>query len=163
MACRISKPEWIIIGLGAAATDVIQFLIGFFGVPLSALAIGEFMIAANEIADPFIGGAIAIYLQLRGVSMISIQADCCLYCASAELTSLPGASFLFGLDIWYIYTTVKKEDAQEKAQTDQLAFESQFSRQPLNTNERREPGYRSAPDTAAPNHLNGRRAPNGQL
>jgi len=50
--------------------DLAQFLIGFFGAWLSLFAVGLFIIAVNEAADPFIGGALVVYFQLRGVSLI---------------------------------------------------------------------------------------------
>jgi len=123
---------WLVLGGIAAAIDVIQFLVGVFGAALSVFVVGAALVAANEVADPFIGAAIAGYLQVRGISMIThVNRLLSLLCVGGidELTG--GMASFWVVDIWYIYRTVKKENALIKAAEETQELLEQNARQPL--------------------------------
>lgn len=160
MSVRINKTGWIILGISALVIDIIQFLIGVFGVALSTVAIGAFIVAVNEAADPFIGIAIAGLLQWRGVNLIKYPSRL------FSLLGVLGIDFITGgiasfwvLDIWYIYWTVAKEERAEKAAAAQASFLDQNARQPLNQGDRREPRGDDFNENSGPNHFDGMRRP----
>ena len=160
MACKISKTGWIVLGAGAAVTDVAQFLIGFFGVLLSEIVIGAFLVAANDVADPFIGGAVALYLQLRGVSLIQQPSRLLSLLCVGGLDEITGGMASFWvLDIWYIYNSVQKQEAAEATTAEAAAFESQGRRRFANFAGRRNPSSRGRAGAIESVNRNGRRVP----
>lgn len=114
MPSRVSTKEWLAYIAIMALVDVIQFFIGLFGVALLEIAIGAAIVAVNEAADPFIGIGIAGYLQgLRKVNMINKPKRLISLLGVTLVEEATGgiAPFWF-LDIWYIWSDVRKEDAQ---------------------------------------------------
>jgi hypothetical protein len=159
MASRIGKTEWKIVYLVTGFLDFVQFviieliLVWFFG--LGA--------AINEILDPIVGFALAIYLSIRGVnlfqrmnrlvSMVGME-------AASEFTG--GAVQLWILDVWYIHRDVKKEEAEAQAQKEMAEEMSNVTQQPLNQGGVRAP---DEPDESSPEetlNTNGRRRPRQQ-
>lgn len=139
MSSRIGKTGWLLTYVVAGTIDVIQWLIDLTGIG----------IAFNEVADPFIGILFIIYFQLRGVSMIT---------RIGRLASLLGATALeeislsvppaWILDVWYIHRSVRQEEAEEKAQKQQILLNGQRD-EPLNFNGIRQP--RKEGDDETPN------------
>jgi hypothetical protein len=114
--------EWKILYGVTGTTDVVQWAIDF--IP----GVGE---AANEIIDPAFGICLALYFQLRGVSIIKDM---------RRLASLVGGYFAEAftasvapawiIDVWYIHRTVKEEWAEEQASLAEI--EGDQENQPLN-------------------------------
>lgn len=159
MNSRIGTGGWIVLYVTAGIIDLLQFLIGFFGVLLSEIAIGLVLIAINEYADPFIGAAIAIQFQLRGVSMFSNwKRMASLLCVTGidELTG--GMASLWILDIWYIHSDVRKEKAMADAQKREQELLSSASRQALNRDGVRKPTPQLRQETR-PANIDGVRPP----
>lgn len=124
---------WIMTAVVAIIIDVIQFLIGFFGAWLSVFVIGAFMVAANEAADPFIGFLAAGYFQLRGISMIKHwDRLLSLLCVSGVDELSGGVASFWIIDVWYIWKSAKKEEAELQAQKEQSEFMQSNVRRPVN-------------------------------
>ena len=163
MNSKIGKGEWLLLYAVTGIIDLAQFLIGFFGAWLSAFAFGLILIAINDAADPFIGGALVVYFQLRGVSLIKHP---------SRLFSLIGVAVLeegtggiapaWIVDIWYIHRTVKKEEAESAAQQEQEATLQSSVNQPLYQNGMRLPESQ-IPEPSGPAVVDGVRAPGGGL
>ena len=155
MASRISKSGWVTLYIVTGLIDVIQWLIDLTGIGLGV----------NELIDPFIGVLLAAQFQFRGVSLVS---------RPSRLFSLLGVTILeeisFGiapawiLDVWYIHSDVKKENAQTKAVRQEQEF-SETSRAvaPLVANGRRE-AQRTSNDQGQPEYnRNGTARPRAEL
>ena len=114
--------EWKVLFGVTGTIDVIQWGIDF--IP----AVGEVI---NEVADPILGICLALYFQLRGISIIKDL---------RRLASLVGGYFAEGLtasvapawiiDAWYIHKTVKEEWAMQQAAISEA--EEDQENQPLN-------------------------------
>jgi hypothetical protein len=126
---KIRFVGWFLMFSVAIFIDIVQFLLGVFGVALTAAAgAGAILVAINEVADPFIGGIFVIWLELRRVSFFRLDRLGRLWSllgtgVADELTA--GIASLWVLDIWYIHNDVKKEiaeiEAQEKAEAEAKA------------------------------------------
>lgn len=151
---RIGKSEWSLVYGVAGILDIIQWLADITGVGAGI----------NEIADPIIGTIFAVYFQMRGVSMIR---------HISRLFSLMGTTVLeevtasvapaWIIDVWYIHSTIRKEEAVFRQQREQESLQSNIA-QPLNQGGVRIPQYNMAEEDV-PRSLNidGIRAPGGGL
>ena len=127
----MGKMGWVITAVIAVVIDIVQFLIGFFGAWLSVFVIGAFIVAVNEGADPFIGALAAAYFSMRGISMIKHwDRLLSLLCVTGvdELTG--GMASFWIIDVWYIWKSVKREDAELQAAKEQAEFMQSNIRQP---------------------------------
>jgi hypothetical protein len=140
--------EWKVLYATAGTIDIIQWIIDFTGV-------GE---AVNEFADPVIGICLALYFQLRGVSIIKdIRRLASLvggYFAEALTASVAPAWII---DVWYIHKTVKEEWAIQQAS---LEAEEYQEGQPLNRMVNGQT-MRQPPVIQKPLNQGGKRLPNG--
>ena len=142
--------EWKAVFVITGTIDFVQWLIDF--IP----AYGEI---ANEIIDIIIGIIFALYLQLRGVSMIkrigrllSLVGG---YVAEALSASVAPAWII---DAWYIHGTVKEEWAMQQAA---IAEEQEDQNdQPLNRMVNGQ-AMRKPPVIQKPLNQGGTRLPNG--
>jgi len=163
MASKIGKGGWILLYAVTGVIDLAQFLIGFFGAWLSLFAVGLFIIAVNEAADPFIGGALVVYFQLRGVSLIRHPSRLFSLIGVAGLEEVTGGiAPAWIVDIWYIHSTVKKEEAELAAQQKQEAMLQSSANQPLYQDGARMPRAQTTEPTG-PAYVDGIRAPGGGL
>ena len=120
MATRMSKMKWTFLYIFSGGMDFIQFvvieciLVWFFGVG----------VAINEVLDPIVGGAILLFLQfIGGVNMLTkVNRVLSLIGTEAAAGLTGGIAQLWILDVWYIHSTVKAEEAEEQAQKDQQAM-----------------------------------------
>ena len=117
---KMGKAGWIVTGTTALLIDIIQWLIGFFEVPLSAIAIGAILVAINTGADPFIGAFALGYFELRGVNIIKYPNRLVSMLCVGGLDFLTGgiASF-WVLDVWYLYRDEQKRIKMEQAAEEQ--------------------------------------------
>jgi hypothetical protein len=163
MSSKIGKGEWVLLYVVTGIIDIAQFLIGFFGAWLSAFAVGLILIAINEAADPFIGGALVVYFQLRGVSLIKHPSRLLSLIGVAGLEEVTGGiAPAWIVDIWYIHRTVKQEDAEMAAQQAQEIAIQGDARQPMYQNGQRLPVSQSD-EPIKPANMDGIRAPGGGL
>jgi hypothetical protein len=130
---KMGKMGWAITAVVAIVIDIVQFLIGFFGAWLSVFVIGAFLVAANEVADPFIGGLAAAYFSMRGISMIKHWDRLLSLLCVAGVDELTGGMASFWIiDVWYIWKSVKREEAELQAAKEQTEFMQSNIRQPMN-------------------------------
>ena len=145
--------------VAAGTIDLVQFVIGLLEVPLSAIAVGLALIAANEAADPFIGLALLGYFEIKGVKMITHwNRALSLLCVGGvdELTG--GIASFWILDVWYIQKDLRKEDVAIQATQEgeyQIKMAQGMQKQ-LYMNGRRNV---SNAETNRPAYANGSRAP----
>jgi len=103
--------EWKILYAVSGVVDAIQLFIDLVGTEF--LAAPEII---NEIADPIIGVIIALYFQLRGVSMVKrisrLGSLIGGYFAEAVTASVAPAWIV---DVWYIHSTVRQEWEEKQA------------------------------------------------
>ena len=145
MKAKLNAGTWILIGGIMGMIDLAQFLIAFFGIPLSAIGVGAVLVGANEIADPFIGIALLAVCEFLGVSVITNVKRLLSLLGVGVLDEITGgvASFWF-LDVWYIYRDAKKEQAaQTEAETAGSDRREPDKKAPLITGDRREPPLRA--------------------
>ena len=113
--------EWKILYAVTGTIDLVQWIIDFTGV-------GE---VVNEFADPVVGIFLALYFQLRGISMVKrISRLLSLvggYAAEALSASVAPAWII---DVWYIHKTGKEEWAMQQASLAET--EGDQENQPLN-------------------------------
>jgi hypothetical protein len=115
-----SRINWTLLYILAGATDFIQLMITVLAAPLSVVGIGEFMVAANEAADPVIGIIIIAWLQLHGIPILTnFKRLLSLVGAGAIEEATGGAAPFWILDIWYIHSDYKSEEAVMAAQQSQ--------------------------------------------
>src|ERR1035437_5619947 len=141
--------EWKVLYGVSGTIDVIQWAIDFTGV-------GE---VVNEFADPILGVCLALYFQLRGISIIKDM---------RRLASLVGGYFAEALtasiapawiiDVWYIHKTVKEEWTAEQASLAET--EGDQEDQPLNRMVNGQ-SMRRPPVIQKPLNQGGKRLPNG--
>ena len=152
MASRIGKWEWRAMYMVAGTIDVAQWILDFFVGP------GEVI---NEIADLIIGMSLAVYFQLRGVSMIKrpkrLIALIGGYLAEAFTVSVAPAWIC---DVWIIHGSVQQEEAQNKAMQERNDQEQGIMgqnnvQQPLNKSGIRRPSL----DNRQPLNKSGMRSP----
>jgi hypothetical protein len=142
--------EWKVLFGISGTLDAVQWLIDF--IP----GYGE---AANEVIDPIVGICLALYFQLRGVSMVK---------RISRLLSLVGGYFAevltasvapaWVIDVWYIHKTVKEEWAAEQAYLAET--EEDQENQPLNRMVNGQ-SMRQPPVIQKPLNQGGKRLPNG--
>jgi hypothetical protein len=153
MTSKIGKKEWKGAFVVTGTIDVIQWVLDFFVVGL----------AINEVADPIIGVCLAAYFQFRGVSLISqpkrLASLLGSYLGEAFTDSIAPAWII---DVWYIYGTVKKEEAEHAAQLEQSAMMQGDVRQPLYRDGSRQPVEKDV-EPAGPLNVDGIRPPGGGL
>ena len=141
--------EWKILYGVTGIIDVVQWIIDFTGV-------GE---VVNEFADPIIGICLALYFQLRGISIIKdLRRLASLvggYFAEALTASVAPA---WAIDVWYIHRTVKEEWAREQASLSET--EGGQEDQPLNRTINGQSVRRPAL-VQKPLNQGGKRLPNG--
>ena len=128
MASRMKKQEWWGLLAISGTIDLVQLMADLF---LSeAFAIPEIV---SEVADPVIGGLLVAYFQIRGVSVISRPNRLLSLLGITGVEELTGgAAPAWILDVWYIWSDVKKEEAELQAKKEQEDFLQVASRQPLN-------------------------------
>lgn len=99
---------WILLYIVAGFIDAIQFIIGFTGA-------GN---AFNIFIDPFLGLALVIYLELRGVDIIKkpLRLFSVLGGFIFEMATFGMAPAWF-VDIWLIHRSVKKGNLKEEKET----------------------------------------------
>ncbi len=151
---KIGKGEWIFLYIFTAFLDVIQWLLDLTGIG----------IGINAAADPFIGLILAGYFQIRGVSLIKHP---------TRLLSLVGVTLIeeisggiapaWVIDVWYIHQTVKREDAESKAQSETDNMFQPNIRKPLYKNGVRQPDSERVESTGQTLNDKGIRPPNGGL
>jgi hypothetical protein len=142
--------EWKILYGVSGITDVVQWAIDF--IP----GVGEVI---NEFADPVLGICLALYFQLRGISIIKDM---------RRLASLVGGYFAeaftasvapaWVIDVWYIHRTVKEEWAAEQASL--IEEQEDQENQPLNRMVGGQ-SMRQLPVIQKPLNQGGKRLPNG--
>ncbi len=136
MASKIKKPEWIALFAVTGLIDLVQLLGDLF---LSeAFAAPEVI---NEIVDPFIGVFLGGYFQFRGVEILRQPKRVLSLLGVTGLEELTGAmapGWVF--DVWYIYKSVRTEEAESQAQKEQEEWKQQVMQQARasNFNGRRE-------------------------
>ena len=122
---RIGKGEWILLYIVAGIIDISQWI-------LDATIYGA---AVNEVINPIIGAALAVYFQLRGVSMIKhISRFLSLVGGTAleELSASIAPAWI--IDVWYIHKTVRQEETQVQAAKAEAEFTEAAAIQPLYAN-----------------------------
>ena len=159
MASSIGKVGWLSLYAIALTIDAVQFLVGIFEIPLSALGVGVALIAINEAADPFIGLLAVGYFQIKGVNVISNwKRMASLLCVGGidELTG--GIASLWFLDVWYIRRDVQREEARIRAEQEAQQQQQILAgvQQRLYVDGRRNPAPQ---DSAQPAYKDGTRIP----
>ncbi len=161
MSRKDKSKHWVLLYTFAGGMDIIQFvfieliLVWFFGI--GALV--------NEILDPIVGIIIALWIQfIKKVSLISRPGRLISLIGTEALAALTGGiAQLWILDVWYIHSTVKKEEAELRAQEEQEKM-SQSSNVPLYSNGARRPGNPDGASRATnPKNNAGTRAPGGTV
>ena len=129
MICKIGKREWVVVFIVMGILDFIQFiiieciLVWFFGIG----------IGINEILDSIVGILFAAYLFIRGLSPVEYWNCYASILGMAVLEEITfGVAQLWILDVWYIYRSVKKNEAKLEAQRQQEFMLSNQTVQPLN-------------------------------
>jgi hypothetical protein len=115
MASRIGKAEWAGIFAVMGIIDLVQFFGDLF--LTEAFAAPE---AINEVADPFIGAVLGGYFQFRGVDIMHQPKRLLSLVGVTGLEELTGAAapaWIF--DVWYIYRSVRSEEAALQEQREQ--------------------------------------------
>ena len=140
MASKIGKKEWIALYVITGAVDAFQITIDLF--------FTEFLAApeiANEFIDQAVGVGLLFYLQIRGVDMIhKVNRLLSLLCVDAADALTGGVASFWVLDVWYIHSDVKKEEAERLEQEQQQQLLQNIANQPLNADGVRLPQTRTA-------------------
>jgi len=77
----------------------------------------------SEFADPFIGILLCIYFELRGVQIIKQPKRLFSLLGITGMEELTGGlAPAWTLDVWYIYRSVKNDEAIQKAQRETKAM-----------------------------------------
>ena len=98
---KIGKFEWLVLYAITGIIDLIQVVISLTGIG----------IAVNEIADPIIGIILLGYFEIRGVSLITKPARLISLLGILGLETFTGGiAPAWIVDIWYIHSSVKRED-----------------------------------------------------
>ena len=145
---------WIILFGITGVVDAIQIIVSLTGV---GIAISEIM----ELAMPFI---IVGLLVLFGIPILS---------KPTRLMSIVGVTFgdsitggiapFWILDIFYLYSSIKSENAQILAKQEQEMALTNSVRQPLYKDGMRQPNLQTLNKTSQPMNIDGIRAPGGGL
>ena len=161
MARRDKSKGWVWLYIFSGGMDFIQFviiewiLVWFFGIG----------IGINEVLDPIVGIIIAAWIQFgKKVSLISRPNRLMSLVGTEAVAAFTGGiAQLWVLDVWYIHSDVRKEEAGAKAAEDQQAFMQQNVEQPLYQGGRRNPRPEDASESSGPMVMDGIRAPGGGL
>ncbi len=106
--------------LFAGGMDFIQFVI------IECILVWVFGIgvAINEILDPIVGVIIALWIQFgKKVSLVQHPSRLASLVGMEALSAVTGGiAQLWILDVWYIHSDVKKEEAQMNAEREQEEF-----------------------------------------
>lgn len=117
----------------------------------------------NEFIDAGVGIGLAIYFQLRGVSLLKHPSRLFSLLGMEVLTDGTGGMASFWIaDIWYMHKTVKQEDAEMAAQREQEAMLQGNVRQPLYQGGMRQPEAQTT-EPEGPVNIDGIRPPGGGL
>lgn len=91
---NISKGEWLLVGLVAVITDISQLILDLFAIGL----------IANRVIDAVFGFALAIYFQIRGISLANPKIALGLIASFiGEESGIGDFLPLWSLDILYTY------------------------------------------------------------
>jgi len=159
MASKIGKGEWVALYVATGAIDVVQWLADFTGIG----------IVVSAEADPFIGVALAGYLQWRGVSMFSHISRLLSIVGGTiaeEMTGSVAPAWI--IDVLYIHRDVRKEEAAMRTEREQEEFLQSNIQRPLyqedeQGNVSRAPNRIQASDNVQAMNFDGIRAPGGGL
>ncbi|TAK57464.1 hypothetical protein EPO17_01950 [Patescibacteria group bacterium] len=115
MACRLTKTRWkILIGL-AVFIDILQIVLDFFAVGL----------AVNRFIDIAVGIALPFFLRSQGVKLASPKRILTLLATFiGEMIPIVDSLPLWSLDVWFIWGTVKAEEALAKVPGAGMAVEA---------------------------------------
>ncbi|MEI8248947.1 MAG: hypothetical protein WCG07_00415 [Candidatus Taylorbacteria bacterium] len=142
MSCKIKKGEWMLLYIVTGVIDVIQYILDFIVGP------GE---AINMVADAVIGALLLGYFQFRGAAMFKHMGrvgSMVGMTALGELTA--GVASFWIIEVWYMNSSIKKQEALEQEGKDQEDMLANNVRQPAYVNGARQPrtGNSNQPEQA---------------
>lgn len=115
MASKIKKSEWIALAIFTGIIDLAQIAIDLF--------LTEFVAAPeviNEFVDVGMGVGLVMYFQVRGVSVLGHMGRFASMLGMEFLTDITGgAASLWILEVWYMYKTVRAEEAENQIAEEQ--------------------------------------------
>jgi uncharacterized membrane protein len=147
--------KWIILYVFTGLVDLFQIIATLTGV-------GIFVSEAIEGAMPFF--LIGTFQFLFKISMITHPTRLLSIIGATGLDAITGGIAPFWIvDVWYVQSTVKKEDATANAQQEQEELLQNNIRRPLYEDGARQPQARPSESTSQAVNIDGVRPPNGGL
>ncbi len=146
--------KWPILYVFTGGIDLLQIIITFTGI---GIVVSEFI----EGAMPFI---LIPALQFTGTDLISRPSRVLSIVGAVGLDAITGGVAPFWIvDIWYIHSDVKREDAEYRAQQEKEQSLRNVTRQALNVDGTRRPQSDTSNTAQPPLVKDGVRAPYGGM